>query len=459
MRVAQCVLRCDGAYIDTPRKDPRSVIVGGQRDDCDAIPQPRERDSHLLGAAIHGDVIWPEEGNVGTCQHLHHSRFAPSSAPRSILARDLQGCDRLEALASENGLEVQLVRIMSVVGARPEFIQLAPLAWALQGTQHEHLIVHTGQHYDALMSDVFFRDLDVPSPVVSLGVGSASHGRQTGEILAAAERAMQELQPDWVVVFGDTNSTLAGALAAVKLHVPVAHVEAGLRSHNRRMPEEHNRIVADHLADVLYAPTFSAMKQLRSEGLIDRAVHVGDIKTEVTLRVRDLVRDLPPPVPPAARDDGGYYLATIHRAENTDDAERLASVVEGLARADLPVVLLVHPRLQERAARFGLRLDAGSLVPTDPLAYPQMLTALLHSQGVVTDSGGIQKEAFLLRVPTTTVRTETEWVETVQLGWNVLVEPDGIVGALRRPAPPETDAAPFGRGDTAHLIVRDLEER
>src|SRR5689334_11323446 len=199
---------------------------------------------------------------------------------------------------------------MSVVGARPEFIQVAPLARVLRDRPIEHVIVHTGQHYDARMSDVFFADLEVPVPDVMLGVGSGTHGRQTGAILACMDEVLEERRPDWVVVFGDTNSTVGGAMSAVKMGIPVAHVEAGLRSFNRRMPEEHNRIVTDHLADVLYAPTEGAVAQLASEGLADRTVNVGDIKTEITYRVRDAVRDAPPDLPDGVSVDEGYFVAT-----------------------------------------------------------------------------------------------------------------------------------------------------
>ena len=351
------------------------------------------------------------------------------------------------------------MRIMSVVGARPEFIQVAPLARVLRDRPVEHVIVHTGQHYDARMSDVFFADLEVPPPDVLLGVGSGTHGRQTGAILACMDEVLEERRPDWVVVFGDTNSTVGGAMSAVKMGIPVAHVEAGLRSFNRRMPEEHNRIVTDHLADVLYAPTEGAVAQLASEGLGSRAVNVGDIKTEITFRMRDAVQDVLPELPDGVSVDEGYYVATIHRAENTDDPERLRAIVEGLAAVDRPLVLLAHPRLVARCAAHGIDLAQGAVRAMDPLPYPQMIDAVVHSQGVVTDSGGLQKEAFLLEVPCVTVRTETEWVETVDLGWNVLAEPGDVAAAVSRPRPAVTDAAPYGRGDTAELIADDLQRR
>lgn len=350
------------------------------------------------------------------------------------------------------------MRILSVVGARPEFIQVAPLARALSRTDHEHVIVHTGQHYDSAMSDVFFADLAVPAPNVMLGVGSGSHGVQTGRILEAMDPVLAEYNPDWVVVFGDTNSTLAGALSAVKLHTPVAHVEAGLRSFNRVMPEEINRIATDHISDLLFAPTHVAMRQLESEGLLARARLVGDIKTEITFAVRDAVAGIAPSLPPGVDAGLPYFVATIHRAENTDDPDRLASIVGALALAPHPVVLLVHPRLAMRAKASGLALDVGSLVPAEPLAYAPMVNAVVNSAGVITDSGGLQKEAFLLEVPCTTVRTETEWVETVELGWNVLCpDPRQLAALLDRPTPEAVSEAPYGVGDTASRIVEELQ--
>ncbi len=352
------------------------------------------------------------------------------------------------------------MKILTVVGARPEFIQVAPLAWALRGSDDQHVIVHTGQHYDRLMSDVFFEDLGVPEPDILLGVGSGSHGVQTGGILAAMDPVLQSEQPDVVVVFGDTNSTIAGTLSAVKLHIPVAHVEAGLRSFNRRMPEEINRVLTDHAATILYAPTEVAMRQLATEGLAERAVQVGDIKTEITFAIRDRVAGLPIELPEAIDTGSPYYVATIHRAENTDDTERLTGILRALADAPHPVALLTHPRLRAKAASLGLDLGAGSLVACQPLAYPQMIGAVLGSKAVITDSGGLQKEAFLLRRPCITVRTETEWVETVELGWNTLCRTPSEIGpALLRTDPPVTDAAPYGTGDTAARIVADLRSR
>ena len=297
-----------------------------------------------------------------------------------------------------------------------------------------------------------------PTPDVHLGVGSGSHGVQTGSMLGAMDAVLDEHRPDWVLVYGDTNSTLAAAISAVKLHYPLAHLEAGLRSFNRRMPEEHNRVLTDHAADLCLAPTEVAMGHLADEGLEGRSVLVGDVMTDVLFQVRDrltgatsvLVREL-------GLTPGEFHVATIHRAENTDDPDRLAEIARSLAALDHPVILLAHPRVVAKAATHGIPLTQGSLVAHSPLAYPDLIAATLASRSVITDSGGLQKEAFLLRVPCTTVRPETEWVETVELGWNVLANtPAEITAAVSRPAPQPTEAAPYGDGHAAERVIEVL---
>lgn len=350
---------------------------------------------------------------------------------------------------------------MSVVGARPQFVKLAPIARAATAAGVDHEIVHTGQHYDPMLSDVFFQDLGIPAPDVHLGIGSGGHGAQTGAMLAALDDVITQGQPDWVLVYGDTNSTLAAAIGAVKLHFPLAHLEAGLRSFNRRMPEEHNRVLTDHAADLCLAPTEVAMGHLAAEGLAARSVLVGDVMTDVLLRVRDagagttsaLLQEL-------SLTPGEFYVATIHRAENTDDPARLSQIVNGLSALEHPVVLMAHPRVVAKAREHGVGLSTGSLIAHDPLAYPDLIAAVLASRGVITDSGGLQKEAFLLRVPCTTVRTETEWVETVELGWNVLANDSSeIAAAVERPQPTDTDAAPYGDGHAAQRVIDLLVEK
>jgi UDP-N-acetylglucosamine 2-epimerase (non-hydrolysing) len=362
------------------------------------------------------------------------------------------------SLTAGRHIRREIMKILSVVGARPQFVKLAPVSHALDAASHEHLIVHTGQHYDANMSDVFFEDLGVPAPDVNLSIGSSSHGRQTGAMLAALDEVLEDARPDWVLVYGDTNSTTAGALAAVKMHLPVAHLEAGLRSFNRRMPEEHNRVVTDHLADLCLAPTETAMQHLRDEGLGARSTLVGDVMTDVLFRVKAQVERSDGPVVGAL---GGrpYRVATLHRPDNTDDPERLAGIIHALAGLSAPTLLLAHPRLKARAEEFGIALEQGNIVVTEPLSYPELIRTVLGSIGVITDSGGLQKEAFLLRTPCITVRPETEWVETVDLGWNTLApHPADLDRAANAELPTATEETPYGDGHAAQRVVAVLEE-
>ena len=348
------------------------------------------------------------------------------------------------------------MRVISVVGARPQFVKLAPVVAAAQRAGVEHATVHTGQHYDDAMSGVFFDELGIGAPEWNLAVGSGSHGAQTGAMLAKLDELFAAERPDWVLVYGDTNSTVAGALAAVKLHVPLAHLEAGLRSFNRAMPEEHNRVLTDHAADVLLAPTDVAAQHLAREGLAQRTRVVGDVMVDVLLDVaaRPADAELAAMLPPEP-----YVLATIHRAENTDDPARLAAVIDALAGMDVPVVLPRHPRLRDRCAAAGVSLTAGALRPVEPLSYAQMVQATMGAVAVATDSGGLQKEAFVLGRPVTTLRTETEWVETLEDGWNVLVPELGDLNAVvLRDAPSTPRAAPYGTGDAADRAIAALVE-
>lgn len=348
------------------------------------------------------------------------------------------------------------MHVVSIVGARPQFVKLAPVAKAFAAAGIRHSIVHTGQHYDVNMSDSFFTELGIPDPDTHLGIGGSSHGVMTGRMLEALDPILEELAPDWVLVYGDTNSTIAGTLSAVKMHLKVAHLEAGLRSFNRRMPEEHNRVLTDHAADLCLAPTQTAMDHQAAEGLAGRAVLVGDVMTDVCLQIRDAVLANPRPVP-GIPEGQPYVLATVHRAENTDDPQRLEAVLDALAALEVDVYLPVHPRLKARCDADGTVIERGRLKVIEPLAYPEMVAAVLGAQGVVTDSGGLQKEAFLLGRVTTTIRTETEWVETLRNGWNML---DPQLVRLRdlacRPAPPPDPSDPYGTGQAALHVARVL---
>lgn len=359
------------------------------------------------------------------------------------------------------------MKVISIVGARPQLVKLAPISAAFAGTEHEHFIVHTGQHYDADLSDVFFDGLGIPDPDVHLGVGSGSHGAQTGSVLSALDPVLEREKPDWVLVYGDTNSTIAGALSAVKMHLPVAHLEAGLRSFNRRMPEEHNRVLTDHCADLLLAPTEEAMRHLAAEGLAERSELAGDVMVDICLRIRDavLAGEHPAPALPEGIDPTKpFLLATLHRPDNTDDPARLSAILESLAGLPVPVALLAHPRLVARAEEHGIKLNQGAVHVGRPLPYAGLVAAVLASSGVVTDSGGLQKEAFLLKRITTTIRPETEWVETVDTGWNVLVpDPhemtaDAWADTVTRATPTADPGTPYGDGHAAENVVRIMQD-
>ena len=352
------------------------------------------------------------------------------------------------------------VRVLSVVGARPQFVKLAPIDRALRDHGHEHVIVHTGQHYDRLLSGAFFDDLEIPPARVNLGVGSGTHAAQVAGILAGLDPVLRDQRPDWVLVYGDTNSTLGGALAATQRDLPLAHLEAGLRSFDRGMPEERNRIVADHLADLLLAPSAASVTNLANEGLAGRAVLAGDVMVDALLTVRASLAAAPGRYLPAFASARPFLLATVHRPETTDDPGRLAATLNALAACPLPVSLLAHPRLADRAGRLGLPLSAGSLAAGDPLPYPRMIAAMAASRGLVTDSGGLQKEALMLGVPCTTLRARTEWPETLEGGWNMLVpDPRDLVAAATRPRPPGEPPQPYGTGGAAERVVAELAGR
>ncbi len=328
----------------------------------------------------------------------------------------------------------QTLTWLSIVGARPQFIKLAPLVRSIQAhnatqeQQIEHIIVHTGQHYDKGLSDVFFAELQIPAPDHHLGVGSGSHGAQTAKMLEGVEKIFLDARPDMVVVFGDTNSTLAGAIAATKLHIPIAHIEAGLRSFNRKMPEEINRILTDHGSDLLLAPTETAVKHLADEGLSERTVATGDIMYDTVLQNSAIAAEHST----ILRDHGltadEYALVTMHRPSNTDNPDRLKAILDTLneiADTEFPLVLPLHPRTKARLAAFDLDwTPSANFKIIEPVGYLDMMQLMSQARMALTDSGGLQKEAFFLNTPCVTMRDETEWDDTINAGANVLTGAD-----------------------------------
>ncbi len=351
--------------------------------------------------------------------------------------------------------------LLTVVGARPQFIKAAVLSRLIRekySGQLAEYLVHTGQHYDENMSEVFFRQMRIPEPDVNLAVGSGSHGRQTGAMLAALEEVLLTRRPDRVLVYGDTNSTLAGALAAAKLGIPVAHVEAGLRSFQRSMPEEINRLVADHLSDKLFCPTTTAVDNLAAEG-IRAGVHlVGDVMFDASLYYRRLIEQdsLEVRLPPGIPED--FYLLTLHRPENTDDPARLRAIVDALNSLNGHFgVFPVHPRARKMLSAQGLAL-APHIRAVEPVGYLEMLALESRCRFIVTDSGGVQKEAFFFAKPCITLRDQTEWVETVQSGWNTLTgaEPVKIRRAFENLRVPTERPDFYGDGDAGSRILSIL---
>ncbi len=355
------------------------------------------------------------------------------------------------------------MKILSVVGARPQFIKAAPLSRALRA-DHREILVHTGQHYDYELSKIFFQGLNIPAPDHNLEVGSGSHARQTADMLATLERVLLDERPDRVLVYGDTNSTLAGALTAAKLCIPIAHVEAGLRSFNRAMPEEINRILTDCVSDFLFCPTQTAVENLRREG-ITRGVHlVGDVMFDAAIEAADRADAESKILNRLQLKRGAYLLATVHRASNTDDPANLRAIVEAFVEADETLVLPLHPRTAKHLQAAGLHNTLASTPHvrlTEPLGYLDFLMLLRNARKVLTDSGGVQKEACFHRIPCITLREETEWVETVESGWNVLVgaDKDRILSEIARPFSKPTAARekdPLQDGRAAQRIAAIL---
>jgi len=351
------------------------------------------------------------------------------------------------------------MKIVTVIGARPQFIKAATISRILlHDPDIKEILVHTGQHYDQNMSDIFFEELNIPHPDFNLEVGSASHAVQTGKMLEGIEAILLEEKPDWTLVYGDTNSTLAGALAATKLNIPLAHVEAGLRSFNRNMPEEINRIVTDRISDLLFAPTQTAMINLEKEGLLEASCLTGDVmfdsvlfymekilKNPDSFKINDLPQD--------------YLLATVHRAENTDNIDNLKNLFQAFSESRQVIVLPIHPRTRKIIKNTILLPENVQII--DPVGYLQMLYLTMHAGKVLTDSGGLQKEAYFLGKQCITLRTETEWVETLHDNWNIITgtDPEKILKAIRSEVPSSSRNSSFGNGKASEAIVAKLKSQ
>jgi UDP-GlcNAc3NAcA epimerase len=351
------------------------------------------------------------------------------------------------------------MKIVSIVGARPQFIKCAPVSKELRKKNHE-ILVHTGQHYDYELSKVFFDQLGIPTPDYNLEVGSASHGKQTGVMLVEIEKILLEEKPDVVLVYGDTNSTLAGALASVKLHIPIGHVEAGLRSFDRTMPEEINRILTDHASDLLFVPTQTAVNHLKHEGVTQGVFLVGDVMYDVLKQSMPIARKSQI-LETLSIHPKEYFLATIHRPSNTDAVENLSTILEAFSTSDKQIIFPIHPRTKHFIKEHGLEHSIGQNVKIiPPVSYFDFLWLEQNAEKILTDSGGIQKESYLLKVPCITLRENTEWVETLEDGWNVLVGTDKekIKNAIRTFNPKGKQRDLFGTGDASTKIVKIIED-
>ncbi len=361
------------------------------------------------------------------------------------------------------------IKILTVVGARPQFIKAAALSRAIKKFNNnsdsikvEESIVHTGQHYDDNMSKIFFDQLKIPHPEINLEVGSGLHGKQTGMMLEKLEEVAIDKKPDWMLIYGDTNSTLAAAIAASKLHIPIAHVEAGLRSFNRKMPEEVNRVVADHLSRILLCPTDTAVKNLSNEGITDRVYQIGDVMYDSVLFNFKLAVGGSNIIEQLGLVSGQYYLATIHRAENTDEPQRLQNIINAFSQIDATIVLPLHPRTKNTLG-VSLKKLAGNVLITAPVAYLDMLMLEKNASVILTDSGGVQKEAYWASVPCITLRDETEWIELVDAGVNQIAGADtaAILDAVEKVGQvadrlKSTNTRLYGDGNTAEKIVEKL---
>jgi UDP-GlcNAc3NAcA epimerase len=355
------------------------------------------------------------------------------------------------------------MNLLTVVGNRPQFIKAAPVSRAMMEAGVSEVLLHTGQHYDERMSEIFFSELDLPKPEFRLDIGSGSHGKQTGEMLMAIEDVLQAHDQDAVLVYGDTNSTLAGALAASKLGVPVIHVEAGLRSYNRVMPEEINRITTDHLSELLFCPTDAAVSNLAKEGITHGVHQTGDVMLDAARFFGEISVNHSALLEDHRLEPDGFVLVTLHRAENADCPVRLGAFVRNLEKLSEKekVLFAVHPRTKSRLAEFGLDNHLEGVITVEPLSFFDMIEGIRAARVVITDSGGLQKETYFHRTPCITIRSETEWMETVEAGWNQLLEPESadFVDLVASATQGHSDIADYGEGKAAERIARIVAAR
>ncbi len=369
---------------------------------------------------------------------------------------------------------MNIMKIITIIGARPQFIKAAPVSKAINqynetlSDNHrvDEIIIHTGQHFDKNMSDIFFEQLGIPRPKYNFGINAVSHGVMTGRMLEKTESVLIDEKPDMVMVYGDTNSTLAGALAASKLNIKVVHIEAGLRSFNRQMPEEINRILTDHLSSFLFCPTLKAVEHLKREGITKGVFHVGDVMYDAAIqamhRAEQLTGEFGDSLERFGLEPDNYFLATVHRAENTDYKQRLYSILSALAELNKKkkVVLPLHPRTAVRISDFGLENVAGQLKLIDPVSFMDMVLLEKNASIILTDSGGVQKEAYFYSVPCITLRNETEWTETVEAGWNILAGADTVkILAAAEKAAAGTEITEYGNGSSAKKILNCILQR
>ncbi|KAB7707398.1 UDP-N-acetylglucosamine 2-epimerase (non-hydrolyzing) [Bacillus aerolatus] len=351
------------------------------------------------------------------------------------------------------------MKILTIAGTRPQLVKVAPVSRELRKHATE-VLVNTGQHYDYNMAGVFFHELNIPKPDYDLGIGSASHGKQTGDMLAAIEEVVFKEKPDAVLVYGDTNSTLAGALAASKLHIPLIHIEAGLRSFNKKMPEEINRVITDHVSTLLFPPTETAVQNLKNENITENVVNVGDVMYDAVL-YNTAIAEEKYNLEQFGVEEKRYTLATIHRADNTDSKEKLTAIFKAFANLDETVILPLHPRTKHRLDEYGLSELTGvgsNLQVIEPVSYLEMLLLEKYAKAIVTDSGGVQKEAYFAKVPCLTLRPETEWVETVEAGCNRLVAPlkEDLAAIIQDFKPTDYSKQLYGDGKASEKITKEI---